>query len=397
VIGARVWAAVAWAVAFLVIALVISATWLRATADADVLFALLEAGLALPVAAAVGALIVSRRPHNVIGWLLLVIALGWGAQQFGVAYTHHAMADGAPVDAAILWTAWLGDRGWVISFPAALILLPLLYPNGRPPSPRWRPVVGLAVVVTLLGPAHALVPGPLEIDGVIIGPNPAGIEVIGTIAPILEAVIGVVFVPLLISAVTAVVVRFRRSHGMERQQIKWLVAPFALIPVVLGLTMFPATETFGQGLGGLVLTAIFAAIGVAVLRYRLYDIDRVINRAVVYSGVTLVLVGLYLVLVLGSHALLSPLVAGSDLTVAASTLAVAAAFGPVRRRVQDVVDRRFDRSRYDAQRTIEAFGQRLRDEVELGLLADDLRVVTTATVRPCHVSLWLADEPRRSS
>lgn len=392
-IGARVWAWAAWIAALVVIALVAAASWLRVAADAGALFALLETGLSLPVAATVGALIVSRRPRNVIGWLLLVIALGWGAQEFGAAYTRYAVARGDPIDGAVLWSAWLGDYGWVVAFPVALLLLPLLYPDGRPPTPRWRPVVALVLLITVLTPLQAFVPGPLEVDGVPVGRNPAGVAGWEAGAQVLGVGIGTLFVPLLLCAVAAVVVRFRRSHGVERQQIKWLVAPFTLIPAVLILTMFPTTERFGQGLGGLVLTTIFAAIGVAVLRYRLYDIDRVINRVVVYTGVTAVLVGMYLTLVLGSQALLSPFVAGSDLTVAASTLAAAAAFGPVRRRIQNLVDRRFDRARYDAQRTVEEFGQRLRDEVELGLLADDLRTVTAATVRPSSVSLWLTPGP----
>lgn len=381
----------AWATTVLVVGLFIASTAWRVSLGGDALLTLFEGAIAAPVAATVGAVIVSRRARNVIGWLLLLISFGWMVQDAGAAYTLGLLEVAEP-SGGQLWVAWVGSYGWVLSFPAAIILLPLLYPDGRAPSRRWRPLVWLAVGDALLTPVQALAPGPLEVEGSMVGPNPAGSEFGATLATGFELLLLVTFPVLLAAAIASVVVRFRRSHGVERQQIKWLVVPFCLTPVVLVSTMFPATELFGRLFGGFVLTAIFASIGLAVLRYRLYEIDRIISRTLSYGLLTALLVGVYVAGVVGLGGVVrSATGGGGDLVVAASTLAVAALFGPARRRLQAVVDRRFNRARYDAQQTVELFAQRLRDEVDLELLAEDLRGVAGTTVRPRYVGFWMRD------
>jgi hypothetical protein len=202
--------------------------------------------------------------------------------------------------------------------------------------------------------------------------------------------------PIVVLAVAGLVntaVRYRRAVGVERQQIKWLVPPILLLPIVLLLTGFAATEPLGLVLGAVVTTSIPVGIGVAVLRYRLYEIDRVISRTLAYAALTIFLVAVYTAGVLGLGWLARSVAAGGggDIAVAASTLAVAALFGPARRRIQATVDRRFNRARYDAQRTVEAFAQRLRDEVDIDALTDHLRDVTDAVMQPRQVIVWVAD------
>jgi hypothetical protein len=268
----------------------------------------------------------------------------------------------------------------------ALTFPPLLVPTGRPLTPRWRGVVWLAaagIALSFIGSAFKAG----QLDGAQSVDNPLGID-----SPVIEiagAVGGAVLVPVLLASILSMFLRFRRSSGVERQQLKWVVFAASLLPIaVSGLGM-------GSDVGwALVLVAMFVvavAVTIAMLRYRLYDIDVVINRALVYAPLTATLAGVYVGSVLLLQLALSGLTEGSGLAVAASTLAVAALFQPVRARIQKVVDRRFFRSRYDAARTVEAFGARLRDEVDLTTLSADLQTVVAETMRPDHVSLWLRD------
>jgi hypothetical protein len=235
----------------------------------------------------------------------------------------------------------------------------------------------------------AFEPGRFEDYPEVVNPFGAagGLE-----APV-ELVGGLGFALMLLAtaaAVTSLVVRFRRSHGEERQQLKWVTAAAALFVVTFTV---PSERYLGEEGGFLMLflglLVVEIAVAIAMLRYRLYDIDVVINRALVYGSLSATLAGAYVGSVLLLQLLLSDLTQGSGLAVAASTLAVAALFRPVRSRILDVVDRRFFRSRYAAARTIEAFGTRLRDEVDLAALSADLQSVVAETMRPTHVSLWL--------
>jgi hypothetical protein len=394
-----VWAWLAWVLATAVIGLVVGAMVLRTLSGADLGLMVMENALPVPVTAVVGALIVSRRTRNAVGWMLLVSALGWAVQSNATAIVLYLHDAGEVTSAAFLWLAWLAAYGWVVSFPTVILLLPLLFPDGRLPSRRWRPVLLLALSLYLFGIVQTLVPGPLEVerDVLEVGVNPAAIHGLTSVVPLLEVALFVTFVPALAACVAAPVVRFRRSRGIERQQIKWLVPPILLLPIVLPLTGFAATETVGLALGAVATTSIPLAIGIAVLRYRLYEIDRVISRTLAYVALTVVLVAVYAAGVVGLGGVVRSVTAGGggDVVVAASTLAVAALFMPARRRIQALVDRRFNRARYDAQRTAEAFAQRLRDEVDLDALTDDLREVVDRAMQPDVVSLWLAVEDAR--
>jgi hypothetical protein len=388
-----VWRWLAWTLAGLVTVLVVSAVGVRASAGAELFATAFEALIVLPVTAVVGALIVGRRSRNAIGWMLLVSSFGWALQTWAVAVVLSVHVAGAAPARAIVWLAWLGSYGWVFSFPTVILLVPLLFPDGRLPSRRWRPVLWGALSTYGLGVLQALAPVPLEVghEGVVVAANPAGVDALARLLPILEPVVVVVFVPTLAACVAAPVIRFRRARGVEREQIKWLLLPIALIPLVLLLSSFVVTETLGIVLGGLVMPSVPVAIGIAVLRHRLYDIDQVISRTVAYATLTVVLLGVYVGGVLGLGWVVRSVSGepGGDLVVAASTLAVAALFGPARRRVQAVVDRRFNRARYDAQQTVEAFALRLRDEVDIETLVEDLGSVVTRNVEPRGVHVWL--------
>jgi hypothetical protein len=276
----------------------------------------------------------------------------------------------------------------------------LLFPSGRLPSRRWRPVAwaGGAGIVLLTASAF-LTPGPFEDSDVV---NPLGIRGAGAILEFVGVVgLGMVIFALL-GAVVSVVVRFRRSKGVERLQLKWLTFAGALVAtcivVAIPLEAAAASSETATNISNFVITASLStipiAVGVAILRYRLYDIDRIINNTLVYGLISAILVVGYAGLVLLLQRLL-PVTNDSPVAVAASTLAMAALFGPLRRRVQREVDRRFYRSKFDAGRTIEEFGTRLRNETDLEALSADLIAVIRRTVQPSHAWLWLAGPKER--
>jgi hypothetical protein len=346
--------------------------------------------LAFPV---VGALVVSRQPGNSIGWLFCAVGIPFGIS--GVAYgwgAYGLFAEPGALPGAD-WGAWLGSWLFAPSLFAIPPLLFLLFPNGRPPSPRWRHVVWLVIAgvcATTVG--SALTPGRLTEPPFKGIENPAGIEAGGQAIEALGAAgFGALFLAILLGA-AALVARFRRARGDERQQLKWFASAgvvFALACVVAVSPWFGSSDTTGQLLILLAFAAIPIAAGVAILKYRLYDIDVVINRTLVYGALTAALAGAYLGTVLILQLALSPLTEQSDLAIAGSTLAVAALFRPLRGRIQRLVDRRFYRRRYDAALTLESFGARLRDEVDLESLGGELRAVVSETMQPVHISLWL--------
>jgi hypothetical protein len=294
--------------------------------------------------------------------------------------------------------AWFSQ--WVIFvwFGLVGILLPLLFPDGRLPSPRWRPllwagavVFGVSVAGTAFGSAAiewgagGSIPNPLGIAG------PLG-DALATAASASNLGVAV----MVLCALAAPAWRLRRATGVERQQLKWFALAIGLL--LLGLAAAAIGEAAGlQALGnvgwflfiGSLVFGMPLAIAVAILRHRLLDVDVVINRTLVYGALTATLALAYLACVLVLQLVLAPLTADSSLAIAASTLAVAALFRPARARIQALVDRRFYRHRYDAARTLEAFGGRLRDELDLEALASDLRGVVDQTMQPAHVSLWL--------
>jgi hypothetical protein len=284
---------------------------------------------------------------------------------------------------------------WSGTTAVLMTRLLVVFPDGRPPSPRWRVVgvaqgllLALAVVISLEG-------GPLGDYKQL--QNPVGVAALeGHLHP-LEVVTGLLYMAVLVGTAAAVVVRFRRSRGIERLQLKWVALAMAVAVATIILTFAVSTApTFVQNFAWLAsvvaVCSIPIAIGFAVLRYRLYDIDRLISRTLVYAALTVVLGGGYAGLVLAGQALFSSFAGGSNLAIAVSTLIVAALFLPIRARLQRIVDRRFYRHRYDAERTLEGFGARLREQVDLDELGVALRGVVAETMQPAHVSVWLRAE-----
>jgi hypothetical protein len=342
------------------------------------------------VYALVGAFVAARRPRNPVGWLIGAGALLWTLAVLSSGLYWH-MAFGRPdPPAAAEFVAWFGTWSFLPAFTFLLCLVPLLFPTGAPPGPRWRAVVRAGIVAGGLATlSNGLAPGPLETADYPWVDNPLGIEGLGL--GTLADVSFVVLAGAVLAALASLVVRFRRARGIERLQLRWVAAAGCLL--VLGAVGGGAVSGWvGEGAGwlGILLGLLAVAVGVAIamLRYRLYDIDVVINRTLVYGALTATLAGAYIGSVLLLQLMLSP---GSDLAIAGSTLAVAALFGPARARIQSAVDRRFYRRRYDAVRTLESFSARLRDEIDLDALDGELRVVIAETLQPAHVSLWLRE------
>jgi hypothetical protein len=341
-----------------------------------------------PIAAfsGVGGMIVLRRPGNRIGWLLSAIGLLFAIVVASSGIAVWAYATGA-LPAGVAGWIGVGANAWVVGLGLIGTQLPLRLPDGELPSPAWRWFSRLSIVLI----AVALV-------GMAIQPEASGDELFPPNPVAMESLkwLGAAFFGVLICFViglVALVRRYRSSDSREREQLRWIAFGGVLFFVVYFVTL-PLADALGEGTRVAdVLTAISqaafgalpVAIGYAVLKHRLYDIESVVSRALAYAALTATLAGTYLGLVL----LIGLAVGESDLAVAASTLAVAALFRPARARIQALVDRRFHRRRYDAALTLESFSARLRDELDLEMLSADLRVVVHETVQPAHVSLWL--------
>jgi hypothetical protein len=344
-------------------------------------------GLATVSAATVGALVASRRPRHPVGWLLLGVGLALQGSLLVQVYVDYGLLarpgslPGARYLAGFVYSTvliWVSCASFVL----------LLTPTGRLPSPRWRWWARLAVaapVVMVLG--SVVQPDPLAPD---YHGNPLAVPALARVL-VVPAVAGVVvvLVSLLVGA-GSLVVRFRRARGVERLQLRWLASAAALAGVLLLVALVAAFLLVNENLVFMSLALGMAllplATGAAILRYRLYDIDRIVSRTLAYGLLTVLLGGGYAGVVLGLGQLLGR---ESPLVVAAATLAVAAVFQPARRRVQAVVDRRFNRRRHDAARIVEGFGARLRDQVDLDTLTADLLAVVDQTMQPTQASLWL--------
>ncbi|MBA4170179.1 MAG: hypothetical protein H0X68_07215 [Chloroflexi bacterium] len=342
---------------------------------------------------AVGLVVSWQRPENPIGWIFLAIGLLMVGSVFAAEYAGRVLHVGWVLPAYEL-VAWTGDWTWFVATGLALTFAVLLFPDGRLPGTRWRPVAwfaAFAIVGTMM--AQAVGPGDLDgYEGAIA--NPFGLD--GRLSDATDAIAAGGFVAILVAgllSVASLVVRFRRARGVERQQIKGLLYPVCLFLVAQTAALVVQIDAVWLlALAG--LAAIPVGAGVAILRYRLFDIDVVINRTLVYASLSVVLGMLYVGLVLALQVLLSPFTANNAPAVAISTLAVAGAFGPARRSLQSVVDRRFYRARYDAGRTIEGFAASLRDEVDIRALTAHLRTAAQRTLQPTSTSVWLRE--RRS-
>ena len=350
----------------------------------------LLAFVAFPV---IGYLIVSRRPGNGIGWLFLLIGVGFAISNFSATYADYAVFGDPGSLPGGVWAGWVTSWTDPLAF-VSIMLLFLLFPDGALLTRRWRPVLWLALtfgVSALIW--NALKPGKIFSDTMPFD-NPAGIGWLAEHVGFLDQIIFLGFAAGVVLSVTSAVLRFRRSQGIERDRMKWLAfAALLLACSFAGAIALSTTSlsSLGDFLMGLAFAGVPISVGIGVLRYRLYDIDRVISRTLAFTAVTLALGAVYVGLVLTGQALFSSIAGGGGLVIAVSTLAVAALFLPVRSRVQRFVDRRFNRRRYDAGKTLEAFGLRLREQVELEQLSFDLVGVGKETMQPEGTTLWLRD------
>jgi hypothetical protein len=393
----------AWAILAVIVALVLLKLWLVGSAlvrssDQPWIQELLFQILPIPFAA-VGALIAVRRPGHRIGWLLLIGSFSIACAQLAWGYGLRGSDGGVSLPGRPV-IAWVGNWSpWPAL--AAFMLLLVWFPDGRAPSPRWRLLPWAIVTWTTVVMAFlALYPGLLSTTDL---DNPFGLS--GEAGKVMRRLQASPIVPstglgLFLVSATAPLLRFRRARAEQRLQLKWFAYAIGLLLLVLIIPWFPLPNLFHQLTGILAIVAVWgiaAAVGIAVLRYRLYDIDQIVSRTLVYGLLSALLAGVYMsaVLILGQ---LFGGVGGDppSWVVAGATLAVAALFQPARRRIQGVVDRRFNRRKYDAARTVEAFSARLRDEVDLDALSAELLAVVDQTIQPTRASLWLRPSDERS-
>jgi hypothetical protein len=345
---------------------------------------------------AVGWLLARRRPANVIGWSFALGGLAWAAGSLGGAWVELAMRGHLQITTFVRMLATQNVFSWIVSMPLS-VQIPLLFlPDGRLLSRRWRPAVWVVVGGVIVGTiGFSTIPGVIEgTDPTLHLTNPLGLARLQPL-PLATAWTGAGLLLLGMAAgVVAVVLRFRRATGVERQQLRWVALGGCCVLLGPVTALTPGVPEWVSNVGGNVgILAVPACVAVAVLRYRLYDLGRLVSRTVSYVVITALLIGLYLLLVTTSTLLLRD---GSPLAVAASTLAAAALFQPLRRRVQAVVDRRFNRSHYDADRTVEAFTRTLRQEVDLDAVRSGLVATVHDTLQPANARLWLR-EPGGSS
>jgi hypothetical protein len=339
----------------------------------------------------VGALVASRRPENPIGWLFLCGALVWGVGELALEYGVYALLTAPGSLPAGVWTAWFGAWARGIGGFFMIVFLLLLFPTGTLPSRRWRVVAWAAVsYVALFTAVNWLSPVSQDLRLSSVR-NPLGLDL-----EIMNVLGGVLFLSLpllLLASGAAVIVRFRGSKGDERQQIKWFAYAVGVMIVLftlgfsLGLTQ---VARIGPLVFAVPLSGLPVAAGIAILRHRLYEIDIVINRTLVYGSLTAVLALVYFGGVTGTQSVFRVITGQqSPLAVVASTLVIATLFNPLRHLIQSFIDRRFYRRKYDAQKTLEAFSTKLRDETDLEALNDEVLRVVRETMAPKHVSLWL--------
>jgi uncharacterized membrane protein YhdT len=355
----------------------------------------------------VGALIASRRPENPIGWLCLVDGLLWTTTNMLDYHSLYVMASPGSVPFPVVLAGvnhWL----WVPTVGLLGTYVFLLFPDGRLPSKRWRPLAWLSGVVIASGSLGLMLsPGPLDMPRGIR--NPFGLEAAPWVAVAAYAILPLLPLCMLASALS-LVMRYRRSRGDVRQQIKWIAFAASLVALtyliaIVALFIHPSEIWFAAGLplwldlieyaALLSITSVPIAIGFAVLKYRLYDIDLIINRTLVYGSLTGALALVYFGGVTVTQALFRNITGQEQLpqlVIVASTLVIAALFNPLRRRIQSFIDRRFYRAKYDARKILEAFSVRLREETDLEALNEELVEVVRETMQPAHVSLWLRPE-----
>ncbi len=370
--------------------ILLALTWSAAVPDQwgfrgfTVLFALTDGGI--------GALLAFRRPQNRLGWVLLAAGVLGGIQLFAEEYAiYGVIGRTAPLPGAIA-AGWIESWIWLLGVTFIVIYSLLLFPNGSLVSPRWRVVGWLAAVNAVMGVSGlAFAAGPLNNAPFFDNPFP----LLGEFGNSLFSASYYGLVLLAAASAGSLIIRYRRAAGVERQQLKWLALEAVLIGIAVFITAlaqaFAPDFKPAQVLFIAVLSLMPVAIGLAVLRYRLYDIDVLINRALVYGATSAAIGVAFFGGIVVLQAALRPLTGGSEIAVAGSTLFCFALFQPIRRRTQATVDRRFYRARYDAGRILDVFTARLSGEVDLDAVGADLADAVSATVRPAHVSLWLRE------
>jgi hypothetical protein len=399
---------IAWSLGILSVALLAPTLLLFALnlfhPDVDVFGLWLQETVVAVTFPSLGLLIVSRRPEHPIGWLFCGAGLVGGLDHFCGEYAIYALLAQPNSLPAGQVAAWMSSWLWVPS-NALLVYVALLFPDGRLPSKRWKPVAWLVGIAAVVGVSVAAVL-PVPVCNVCIIENPLGIEGLESVSELVDALIEAFWYGLGLVAVASLFVRFRRAGGVERQQIKWLAytASLVVLGAILAYGVYSPTGVRWTWQVGLALLAVGfvgtpIAVGIAISRYRLYDIDLLINRTLVYGALTAMLALVYFGDVVLFQAAFRALTGQeSQLAIVASTLAIAALFNPLRRRLKAFIDRRFYRSKYDARKTLEAFSAKLRDETDLDALSEDLVGVVRETMQPAHVSLWLRpDLPQRGS
>ena len=356
------------------------------------------ASLSFPV---VGALIASRQPRNALGWVMLGVGVGWGFGALLGIYSRYGLTirpGSLPrPDIALA----LSEPGWIPVIGLMGTFLILLFPNGRLPSPRWRPWAWFSAIALVLSFIAILIqPGSFTESGYPNVRNPLGVEALRPFSGL--ALLTIALIPIsIVGCAVGLIRRFRRSHGQERLQLKWFAAAGSVVAAVYLVLMAlslpfnvtgrepPSWVEVASNIGIYAFVLIPLATAVAILRYRLYDIDLIIKRTLVYTALTAALTVAYLLVVAGLQRVLHPFTGQSELAVAGATLAVAAIFRPARVRIQAFIDRRFYRRKYDATHTLETFSARLRDEIDLDVLTRELVVLVGTVMQPAHVSVWL--------
>jgi hypothetical protein len=385
------WSACAFSLALTALSYLLIALLLNS--DTPIYYYWLETSMVAVGYSTVAAVVASRLPSSPIGWLFCAIGLSFAVVHFSAEYAAYALLSPSrslPAGEAFAWlTSWV----WVFGL-GLVVFLDLLFPNGRLPSARWRWFARFTAIVLL--PAailSALSPG-LILSSTL--DNPLGVEGLPETSKTIEAFM----YGLVVVGASSMLARLRHAGRIERQQIKWFAYATVVVlsGVILKNVVYPPVGVTWIWWVGLILTAVGVvsspvAMGVAIFRYRLYEIDILINRTLVYGSLTATLVALYFAVIILLQSLFVVLIGEkSTFAVVASTLVIAALFTPLRRRIQRVVDRRFYRRKYDARKTLESFSAHMRDETDLEALSDDLVGVVAETMQPAHVSLWLRPE-----
>jgi hypothetical protein len=350
----------------------------------------------------VGAVIASRSsPQNFVGWLFCAIGLSFGVIHFSAEYAIYALLTQPETLIGGEAAAWILSWGWVLAV-GFIVFLALLFPDGRLPSRRWRWFAWLSLILTFTGAVWgAFTPGAILSLGQIN--NPLGVEGLPNVWKLTQTLM----LTLIFVSAASLFMRLRGASGVERQQIKWFTYT-AVVASSAALFTYTISEPMGalwlKWVGYVVMQVALIgmpiSMGIAILRYRLYEIDLIINRTLVYASLTAILAGVYFGGVTATQTLFRT-ISGQEqlpqLVVVASTLVIAALFNPLRRRIQRFIDRSFYRSKYDAAKTLEGFSMKLRDETDLEALSEDLVGVVRETMQPAHVSLWLRLDTRLSS